>query len=223
MARKKSSEIAASASPSGVVVAGVELDGTERDARIQSFAARCARGKKQPKKERSKAAQKAADARMLLEIREDLPDTGPGRPRSFINDIHFEHACREYFAGRANVSCKEKRFNHGQWEEVEVERNLPVTILGLCQFLGITRVTFYRYLEGGHEFRSVAEWAQEKCELDLQERLFDKASHAGAKFMLSAKFDYAEKKKLNLSGGISDEEFLAALDDMMDVDDPDGA
>lgn len=36
--------------------------------------------------------------------------------------------------------------------------------------------------------------------------------HNAAKFILQAKFDYSEKKDIQVSGGISDEDFLAALD-----------
>lgn len=171
---------------------------------------------KPPKKTKAQlaaAAKKRADAKLVKQMAETLPDSGPGRPKSFINDIHFEFECRAYFASRAGVTVKQKEFNHGSWEEVELKVDLSVTVLGLCQYLGIATRTFYRYMEGGHEFHAVAEWVHEKCELDLQDRLFRRESHSGAKFLLSAKYSYSEKKDLNISGGISDEEFLAALDD----------
>ena len=121
--------------------------------------------------------------------------------------------CREYIAD-ARGRTEERVIHRRAGDElVQVPAPAPLAVLGLCLFAGIGRSTFYRYTEKDHKYREVAEWFQDCCELDMVERLFNPKQIQAAKFLLQAKFDYAERKDLNVSGGISDAEFLAALDE----------
>ena len=146
----------------------------------------------------------------MREVESKLPKVGPGRPALFLSAAHFEFECRRYFASRSDQLVTVREWCHGEWVEREVKRDLPVSVLHLCLFLGISRTSFYRYLEAGHEFREVAQWAQDVCEGDLQLRVFNPEQVKGAQFLLNTCYDYAEKRKVELGGGISDEAFLAA-------------
>lgn len=176
--------------------------------------------KTQSKREANKKAKadaerkaRAEKAKRLEKMLSDLPEHGPGRPRVFETSIEFEHACAQYFKDRLGVKVKEREWQHGQYVEHEVTKDLPVTIEDLCDVLGIARKTFYNYAQPGHDFYEVAEWSKNKIEVSTQKRLYDRETFPGAKFMLQAKHDYHEKKDVNISGGISNSEFLAALDE----------
>jgi hypothetical protein len=141
-----------------------------------------------------------------------LPKYGPGRKRAFRSVDEFEWACREFIAHAEGRTVERVVHKRSGDEVVQVKSPAPLMAVSLCQYLGISRSTFYRYLESDHEYHLVAEWFQDCCELDMTERLFMPKQHNAAKFILQAKFDYSEKKDIQVSGGISDEEFLAALD-----------
>jgi len=165
-------------------------------------------GTKAPLGNGRKKGGKRADPRP----RPRLPAVGPGRPRACATADEFETACREYIAearGRTEERLVHKRSGD---EVVHVSSPSPLTVLGLCDFLGIGRGTFYRYAEEGHAYCAVAAWFQDRCELDMLERLFEPRQHQAAKFLLQARFDYSERRDIQLSSGISDDEFLAALD-----------
>lgn len=141
-----------------------------------------------------------------------LPKYGPGRKRAFRCVGEFELACREYIAHAENRTVEQVVHKRSGDKVIQVKSPAPLMVIALCDYLGISRTTFYRYLDSGHEYHLVVEWFEGRCELDMMERLFISKQHNAAKFILQAKFDYSEKKDIQVSGGISDAEFLAELD-----------
>lgn len=164
---------------------------------------------KAPAVARKKSSAKKAAARKR---KPKLPEVGPGRPRACETVDEFEFLCREYIAEAKSRTVERVIHRRAGDEVVQVPSPVPLTVLGLCLFLGIGKTTFYRYAEEGHKYQTVAQWFQEMCEMDMVERLFDPKQIQAAKFLLQAKFDYSERKDLHVSGGISDSEFLASLD-----------
>lgn len=110
--------------------------------------------KKAPAK---KASAKRPPAKKAPAKKLKLPKYGPGRKRAFRSVDEFELACREYIAHAENRTVERVVHKRSGDEVVQVTSPAPLMVIALCQFLGISRTTFYRYLESEHEYHLVAE------------------------------------------------------------------
>lgn len=207
--KKKSSEIAASTSPSGgVVVAGVKLDDAERKARMHTFSKRCAKGKVERKARIRAFADRCEQGKKGLDFPWELADEKtrkkyrqPGQPPAFSSAAEFYEGILAYFekcdAHMTPIVVKSR--TEGA-KVVDLPDPKPKHVTELCTFLGIARQTFYNYLKDDHPFHVVADWFEQVSEESWNEQLLHPKRFKAAQFILQAKHRYVVRKDIVSDG-----------------------
>lgn len=90
-------------------------------------------------------------------------------------DSYFEHCA----AGKKQIITRDG-------VPMEIDYHKPMTIAGLCAFLGIATVTWRSWRKRGDNYSAIVEYAGTQIEAWNSEALYDKEMHQGAKFCLQA-------------------------------------
>jgi hypothetical protein len=112
-----------------------------------------------------------------------------GKPRKYSSVEQFQKKVDEYFS-----SCYQPRVDksgniiHDKNGNEVLEQIRPFTMSGLAYALDLSRVALLNYSERPEFVNSVMR-AKRRCEVYVEERLFDREGCLGAKFSLINNFD----------------------------------
>lgn len=123
------------------------------------------------------------------------------RPRRIKSVKAMERAIDAYFASCEGTQRLDKRGNpvydkHGQPVMVGAK---PPTVTGLALALGLSGRKALLDYQGYEEFCDTVTRAKARCEAYAEERLYDNAGAAGAKFSLGCNFGWHEVTETKLS------------------------
>ena len=189
MKRSKSSKNAA-IPPRGVVVCGVKLDMAERAGRFSAFVVCCEETQRE----------------MEIPWRPPCAATRkkyryPGRPPAFPSPEAFYDGILAYFEECDNHTTAVIVNNRTDGAKViNLPDPMPKGVKALCIFLGISRQTFYRYLDPEHEFSVVADWFGMVSEMSWYDLLMDPKRAKLAQIVLQAKHGHVVQKDVISDG-----------------------
>lgn len=94
------------------------------------------------------------------------------------------------------MSAIEMKLKIDSYFNKQDERGKPYTRAGLARNLGMTSKELMKAVETDNEYTSIVMDALTKIEEMAEERLYDKSSSAGSKYVLSNIFGWAEKQEV---------------------------
>lgn len=119
-----------------------------------------------------------------------------GRPCNFNNVKELEHEISEYFK-----KCQHNRIYPGK--------------IGLIDYLGISKRTFYNYIAEDHEYSDVMDRALIAMEAYNENLLYHDKTYKAAKFNLEQQYGWNQGQKnhnVNENVDIPYEEYLKGMD-----------
>lgn len=116
-----------------------------------------------------------------------------GKPPKYDSPEVFAAQCELYFA-MCDAHTIEKVTKD---KKLTIKQPLPYTIIGLAQFLNLTREGL-RFYGLKPDFADIVKSAKERCELNLVNRcILNRAETTGAIFVLKCNHRYVEKSQVD--------------------------
>ena len=126
-----------------------------------------------------------------------------GRQR-FFKAEELEEAWEEFknFCDNNHETVHEFSQRNGEFISSDLRKKITYTVLGFCNYLKLSRTTFYEYYRDNPEFKDVIERIQDECEIDAR-RKFETGviPHQIAPLWMS-NYGYSTKTDTNIKGSI---------------------
>lgn len=129
---------------------------------------------------------------------------GPGRPKKISSPKkmadaweEFKQRCDSKTVVRTEFSQRESRF---------VTETIPApvsyTLLGFCNYLGLSTQAFSEYYESDERFVGVVNRVKQECEEDVREKFENKTIPQQLSGLWMSKFGYSTKTEQDIHGSV---------------------